>query len=123
MIHNNSFLDLVKDALSRVKELDVHQLNNKIQNKEEIFIVDTREDREWVQGRIPHSIHIGKGVIERDIENSIPHKEANIILYCQGGFRSALAADNLLKMGYTNPYSLSGGFGDWLNNGFSIEQD
>ena len=123
MKHNQSFLDLVQDALSRVAEIDIHQLKNKLEAQETIFVVDTREDREWNQGRIPKSIHLGKGIIERDIENVIPNRSANIILYCQGGFRSALAADNLLKMGYENPVSLSGGFGDWINNGFNIETD
>ena len=123
MKHNQSFLDLVQDALSRVAEIDIHQLKNKLEAQETIFVVDTREDREWNQGRIPKSIHLGKGVIERDIENVIPNRSANIILYCQGGFRSALAADNLLNMGYENPVSLAGGFGDWMNNGFNIETD
>tara|TARA_B110000263_G_C15058283_1_gene396185 strand:+ start:307 stop:678 length:372 start_codon:yes stop_codon:yes gene_type:complete len=123
MNHNKSFLDLVRDALSRVSEIDAIQLSKKIEGQENIYIIDTREDREWVKGRIPQSIHLGKGIIERDIENSIPDRESEIILYCQGGFRSALAADNLLKMGYSKPISLSGGFGDWVSNKFEVEID
>ncbi|MDG2061925.1 MAG: rhodanese-like domain-containing protein [SAR86 cluster bacterium] len=123
MKHNQTFLELVQDALSRVSEIDTIQLKSKLDSQEEIYIIDTREDREWDQGRIPNSLHLGKGIIERDIENSIPNRDAQIVLYCQGGFRSALAADNLLKMGYKSPISLSGGFSEWANNGFDIESN
>ena len=89
---------------------------SKIENKENFYLVDVREDSEWIEGNIPNSIHIGKGVIERDITQLIPDKGAEIVLYCQGGFRSALAGESIQKMGYTNVFSMSGGYSDWINN-------
>ena len=83
--------------------------------------VDVREDREWIQGHIPGAIHLGKGIIERDIEKVIEDKENLIVLYCQGGFRSALAGENLKKMGYKKILSMQGGFGDWVNNKYPVE--
>jgi len=116
--HAKGFLDLVSDALIEVPEVDVFEVKSKIENGQDICLIDVREDHEWIESKIPTSIHIGKGVIERDIESIIPQKEKEIILYCQGGYRSALAAESLKKMGYSNVYSMQGGFGYWVSNNF-----
>lgn len=121
--HNNSFVELVQKALEVIPEYDIHEVKNKIDESDEFFLVDVREDREWVQGNIPSSIHIGKGVIERDVANLIPNLDSEIVLYCQGGYRSALAGEALLAMGYTKVFSMSGGFSDWVNNNFSINKE
>ena len=121
--HNNGFLELVQKALENIPEYDVHQVKNKIDNLDTFSLVDVREDREWVQGSILPSIHIGKGVIERDVANLIPDQNMERVLYCQGGFRSALAGEALKAMGYSNVFSMSGGFGDWLNNNFPIQKN
>ena len=114
--HDISFLELVQKSLEIIPEYDIHQVKNKLDNKEKFYLVDVREDSEWIEGNIPNSIHIGKGVIERDITQIIPDKGAEIVLYCQGGFRSALAGESIQKMGYTNVFSMSGGYSDWVNN-------
>ena len=114
--HDISFLELVQKSLESVPEYDIYQVKSKIENKENFYLVDVREDSEWIEGNIPNSIHIGKGVIERDIAQLIPDKGAEIVLYCQGGFRSALAGESIQKMGYTNVFSMSGGYSDWINN-------
>ena len=121
--HNQGFLGLVQKALETIPEYDVHQVKNKIDLSQDFILVDVREDREWIQGNIPSSIHIGKGVIERDVANLIPNQEAEIVLYCQGGYRSALAAISLKEMGYGNVLSMSGGFSDWVNNKFPLNQE
>ena len=118
--HDLSFLELVKDALTRVKEVCVVEVKNKIDKKENFLLVDVREESEWLEGKIPEAIYFGKGIIERDIEANEPDKEKEMILYCQGGFRSALAADSLQKMGYRNVFSMSGGFGEWSKNNFPV---
>ena len=102
-------------------EITVHQLNELRQENAKIQIIDVREDREWIQGHIPGAIHLGKGIIERDIEKVIEDKESLIVLYCQGGYRSALAGENLKKMGYEKILSMQGGFGDWVNNKYPVE--
>ena len=121
--HNHGFLELVQKALEVIPEYDVHQVKNKIDQSHNFILVDVREDREWVQGNIPSSIHIGKGVIERDVANLIPDQETEVVLYCQGGYRSALAGESLKEMGYSNVLSMSGGFSDWVNNKFPIQQE
>ena len=118
--HNPGFLGLVQKALETIPEYDVHQVKSKIDESYNFILVDVREDREWVQGNIPSSIHIGRGVIERDVANLIPDQEAEVVLYCQGGFRSALAGESLKTMGYNNVVSMSGGFSDWAKNNFPI---
>ena len=121
--HNHGFLGLVQKALEVIPEYDVHQVKNKIDQSHNFILVDVREDREWVQGNIPSSIHIGKGVIERDVANLIPNQETEVVLYCQGGYRSALAGESLKEMGYSNVLSMSGGFSDWVNNKFPVQQE
>lgn len=119
--HSLNFLDLVNESLKEIGECDIHQVKKMIEDNQTFHLVDVREDREWVQGHIPGAIHLGKGIIERDIEKVIEDKEALIILYCQGGFRSALAGESIKKMGYGNILSMQGGYGDWTNNGLQVE--
>jgi rhodanese-related sulfurtransferase len=123
MQHADGFLNLVKDAKKRVKEEDFRETKKRLDAGEKIILVDTREDSEWARGHIPGAIHLGKGVIERDIEKVIPDKEATIILYCGGGFRSALAADNVQRMGYRNVISMGGGWRGWSEAGFPVIKD
>lgn len=123
MNHAEGFLNLVRDAKKRIKEEDFRETKKKLDAGDKVILVDTREDAEWARGHIPGAIHLGKGVIERDIEKTIPDKEATLVLYCGGGFRSALAADNLQKMGYRNVISMDGGWRGWTEAGFPIIQD
>src|SRR5277367_4089745 len=120
MQHSEGFLGLVQDAKKRIKEENVRETKKRIDAGEKIFLVDTREESEWARGHIPGAVHLSKGVIERDIEKTIPDKGAIVILYCGGGFRSALAADNLQKMGYRNVISMDGGWRGWTEAGFPI---
>lgn len=113
MQHSPNFLKIVDDARSRVKELTVSDVQAKLKQPASFILVDVREDGEWEAGHLPKAIHIGKGVIERDIEKKVPDTAQEIILYCGGGFRSTLAADVLQKMGYTNVWSMDGGVRDW----------
>ena len=121
--HAPGFLGLVNDAKKRIKEEDFRRTKKRLDDGESIHLVDTREDFEWARGHLPGAIHLGKGVIERDIEKTIPDKNATIVLYCGGGFRSALAADNLQKMGYRNVISMDGGWRGWTEAGFPIVKD
>jgi rhodanese-related sulfurtransferase len=121
--HPEGFLRLVKEAKTRIKEEDFRDIKKKLDAGEKIILVDTREDNEWARGHIPNAVHLGKGVIERDIEKAIPDKEAAVVLYCGGGYRSALAADNLQKMGYRNVISMDGGWRGWTEAGFPTIRD
>lgn len=123
MAHSEAFLNIVKDAKKRVKEEDYRETKKRLDAGEKIVLVDTREDNEWARGHIPGAIHLSKGIIERDVENAIPDKGATVILYCGGGFRSALAADNLQKMGYRNVISMDGGWRGWTESGFPTVRD
>jgi rhodanese-related sulfurtransferase len=121
--HPEGFLRLVKEAKTRIKEEDFREVKKKLDAGEKMIVVDTREDNEWARGHIPNAIHLGKGVIERDIERAIPDKNETIVLYCGGGYRSALAADNLQKMGYRNVISMDGGWRGWTEAGFPTIRD
>lgn len=121
--HAAGFLAIVNDAKTRVKEADFRDIKKRLDAGEKMIIVDTREDSEWAKGHIPNAIHLSKGVIERDIEKTIPDKNAPLVLYCGGGFRSALAADNLQKMGYKNVISMDGGWRGWTEAAFPVLQD
>ena len=121
--HPEGFLRLVADAKKRIKEEQVQATKKKLDAGEKMILVDTREESEWARGHIPNAIHLGKGIIERDIEKAIPDKSATIVLYCGGGFRSALAADNLQKMGYTNVISMDGGWRAWTEAHLPIIKD
>jgi rhodanese-related sulfurtransferase len=116
--HSPGFLAIVSDAKTRVKEEDFREVKKRLYAGDTFTLVDVREDSEWARGHLPGAIHLGKGVIERDIEARIPDKSAHLVLYCGGGFRSALAADNLQKMGYTNCISMDGGWRAWTEAGF-----
>jgi rhodanese-related sulfurtransferase len=111
--HAPGFLKLVQDAKTRVKECNVADVKRKLDAGEKFVLVDVREESEWNAGHLPKAIHMSKGVIERDVEQKIPDHAAQVVLYCGGGFRSALAADNLQKMGYTNVLSMDGGWRGW----------
>ena len=121
MQHSTGFLNLVNDAKSRVRETTPEVVRRRQETGEPFHLVDVREDTEWERGRALGSIHLGKGIIERDIERAIPDCDAEIILYCGGGFRSALAADTLAKMGYTNVVSMDGGWKRWRELGYPVE--
>jgi rhodanese-related sulfurtransferase len=118
MKHSPAFLKLVEDAKTRVRETNVHEVKKQLDADEKLVLVDVREESEWARGHVPGAIHLGKGIIERDIEQRVPDKQARLVLYCGGGFRSALAADNLQKMGYTNVLSMDGGWRDWTQSGY-----
>ncbi|MEO5509767.1 MAG: rhodanese-like domain-containing protein [Longimicrobiales bacterium] len=119
--HNPGFVALVDEARGRIIETDIRAVRARMDAGEPLNLVDVREDNEYDAGRIPGAIHIGRGVLERDIETAVPDHDEEIILYCGGGFRSALAADNLQRMGYTNVISMDGGFRGWREAGFEIE--
>ena len=123
MQHSEGFLKLVQDAKSRVKQTDYREIKKRLDAGDKFILVDTREDLEWAKGHLPGAIHLGKGIIERDIENAIPDHSATVVLYCGGGFRSALAADNLQKMGYTNVISMDGGWRGWTESGYPVTKD
>jgi rhodanese-related sulfurtransferase len=118
--HSPGFLALVNDAKSRVKEINIDQYQK--MPREGHVLIDTREDREWDAGHAAGAVHMSKGVIERDIESEIPDKSATLVLYCGGGFRSALVADALQKMGYKNAISLDGGWRAWNAAGLPVEK-
>ena len=122
MAHSQGFLELVDDAKTRIREITLSAFRQQRGAGEGPLVFDVREDHEWEQGRIPGASHLGKGILERDIEGLVPDKEREIVLYCGGGFRSALAADNLQKMGYENVLSLAGGFRGWREAGGGVER-
>ena len=119
--HTPRFLKIVEDAKTRIRELTIQEVQAKLARSDRFHLVDVREDSEWAAGHLPRAIHLGKGVIERDIEQSVPDTQSEIILYCGGGYRSALAADSLQKMGYQYVWSMDGGFRGWREAGFAIE--
>lgn len=123
MAHAARFLALVNDAKSRIHETNVAEVKKRLDAGEKLLIVDVREESEWGRGHIPGAVHLGKGIIERDIEAAVPELSKEIILYCGGGFRSALVADNLKKMGYTNPVSMDGGWRGWTQAGLPVAKD
>jgi len=121
MKHSEGFLKLVNDAKSRIKETTVAETIQRMKSNPDSKLVDVREDHEWETAHAAGSIHLGKGIIERDIEVTVPDKATEVILYCGGGFRSALAADVLQSMGYTNVFSMAGGWKAWKEAGADIE--
>ena len=120
MKHSEGFLRLVNDAKSRIREVTVDETRERMQSGKAVRLIDVREDNEWQVGRAAGSTHLAKGIIERDIEASVPDKSTELILYCGGGFRSALAADVLQQMGYTNVFSLAGGWKAWKDSGAPV---
>lgn len=123
MKHSNGFLAIVNDAKKRIHETNVPEVKKRMDRGDSFFLIDVREESEWNDNHLPKAIHLGKGILERDVENMIPDKGAEIILYCGGGYRSALAADNLQKMGYTNVLSMDGGFKGWRDAGHPLVKD
>jgi rhodanese-related sulfurtransferase len=120
--HTPRFLQVVNDAKSRVKECTVDDVKAMVDKGEKFVLVDVREESEFAKDHLPSAIHLGKGVIERDIEARVPKLDTPLVLYCGGGFRSALAADNLQKMGYTNVISMDGGIRDWREKGYPLSK-
>lgn len=118
--HSQGFLKLVAEAKNRINEISPQILKSKIDNNERLIIIDVRETDEWETGKIPNAIHLSKGIIERDIEKIITDNQSNIVVYCSGGYRCALVADTLQKMGYTNVFSLDTGLQGWLDAGYSL---
>jgi len=120
--HNPGFLKLVDDAKTRVRQIDVEGYKKMLAAGEPHVLVDTREDNEWANGHVAGAVHISRGIIERDIETKYPDKATTLVLYCGGGYRSALVADNLQKMGYTGPISLDGGWRALKESGLPLEK-
>jgi rhodanese-related sulfurtransferase len=118
--HSPRFLRIVEDAKKRVHETSVDEVKAKIDRGEKFLLVDVREESEYAKDHLPRAIHLGKGIIERDVEERVPDLSAPLVLYCGGGFRSALAADNLQKMGYSNVLSMDGGIRGWREKGFPL---
>src|SRR5207253_7804624 len=121
--HSPAFLKLVNDAKTRIREVTVEQVKAKLDGGEKFNLVDVREESEWAKDHVAGATYMGKGVIERDIEERLPDKKSEIVLYCGGGFRSALVADNLQKMGYTNVFSMDGGIRDWREKGYRLTKE
>lgn len=121
--HPPRFLKIVDDARSRIRETTVDQIKARMDRGDKFMLVDVREESEFAKDHLPGAIHLGKGVIERDIEARVPELGTELVLYCGGGFRSALAADNLQKMGYTNVISMDGGIRGWRESGYPLTKD
>ena len=120
MKHSEGFLKLVNESKSRIKEVSVEDTQQRMKEDSNVRLIDVREDNEWAAGHAAGALHLGKGIIERDIETKIPDKSAKLILYCGGGYRSALVAEALGKMGYTNAISLDGGWRAWNEAGLPV---
>ena len=121
MIHTEGFLRLVNDAKTRIREVTVDQTRSRLEANPNAKLIDVREDNEWNEAHAQGAEHLGKGIIERDIETQVPDKSTEMILYCGGGYRSALAADMLQRMGYTNVFSMAGGWKAWKERGAPVE--
>ena len=120
MQHSPRFLQIVNDAKQRVRETTVDEIKRRKDRGDRFTLVDVREESEYAKDHLPSAIHLGKGIIERDIETKVPDTSAEVVLYCGGGFRSALAADNLQKMGYTNVVSMDGGIREWREKKYPL---
>jgi len=120
--HNPLFLAQALLAKSRITEIDIHQAKKRLESANPPVLIDVREDSEWQTGHLPNAIHLSKGIIERDIEKTIPDIHTPLILYCSGGYRSAIATEQLQKMGYTNVCSMDGGTSAWINAGYPIQK-
>jgi rhodanese-related sulfurtransferase len=120
--HSPRFLKIVENAKQRIREVSVDDVKTKLDRGEKFVLVDVREESEWTKDHLPGAIHLGKGVIERDVEERVPDLNAPVVLYCGGGYRSALAADNLQQMGYRNVLSMDGGIREWREKGFPLSK-
>ena len=121
--HSARFLQIVEDAKKRVRETSVDDVKARLDRGDRFLLIDVREESEYAKDHLPNAIHLGKGIIERDIEERVPELNAPLVLYCGGGYRSALAADNLQKMGYTNVLSMDGGIRGWREKHFPLTSD
>jgi rhodanese-related sulfurtransferase len=121
--HPPRFLNIVDDARKRIQETTVDEVKSQLDRGEKFLLIDVREDNEYAKDHLPGAIHLGKGIIERDIEERVPDLATRMILYCGGGFRSALAADNLQKMGYTHVISMDGGIRGWREKRFPLTKE
>jgi rhodanese-related sulfurtransferase len=121
--HSPRFLQIVDDAKTRIRETTADDVKRRLDQGDKFLLVDVREESEYARDHLPGAIHISKGVIERDIEQKVPDTSTPLVLYCGGGFRSALAADNLQKMGYTNVLSMDGGIREWREKGYPLTSD
>ena len=122
MDHSERFEKICDDARSRIRETTIDEIKERIASGEEVNLVDVREESEWEEGHLPGAVHLSKGIIERDIEEHFPDYSVEIVLYCGGGYRSALATDNVQKMGYSNVISMDGGFRGWTDAGYPLEE-
>ncbi len=123
MYHNPRFLALVNEVRQRVNEVDVHQVKRWMEQSRPFVLLDVREESEWEKGHIPAAQYLGRGILERDIETRFPELDTPFVLYCGGGFRSVLAADNLQQMGYRDVISMDGGYRGWVEAGYPVEED
>jgi rhodanese-related sulfurtransferase len=120
--HSSRFLKIVENAKQRIREVSVDDVKAKLDRGEKFVLVDVREESEWSKDHLPNAIHLGKGVIERDVEERVPDLNTPMVLYCGGGYRSALAADNLQQMGYKNVLSMDGGVREWREKGLPFSK-
>ena len=120
MDHTNNFLHLVNEAKKHVQEISATELEKLISSNKSLILLDVRENDEWVNGHIEHAIHLPRGILERDVEKLLTDKDAEIVAYCSGGYRSVLACESLHKMGYKKAVSLKGGLKDWIASGFPL---
>ena len=120
--HSPRFVELVSDAKKRIREVSIEQVHTKLIGGETFVLIDVREESEYARDHLPGAIPLGKGIIERDIEKVVPDLDREIVLYCGGGYRSALAADNLQRMGYTNVWSMAGGIRAWRQAGYDLDR-
>ena len=121
--HSPRFLDIVNEAKQRVREITVDDAKQMLDGNPDFLLIDVREDNEWEKDHLPKAVHLGKGILERDVEQRVPDLSTPLVLYCGGGFRSALAADALQKMGYTNVASMDGGIREWREKGFPLTSE
>jgi rhodanese-related sulfurtransferase len=121
--HSPRFLKIVEETRKRIREVSIDEVKKKLDRKEKFLLIDVREESEYAADHLPGAVHLGKGIIERDVEALVPDQDTPMVLYCGGGFRSALAADNLQKMGYTQVLSMDGGIRGWREKGFSLTKD
>ena len=119
--HTERFVKLAEDARSRIQETTIDDIMERLERGDDFILIDVREESEWAEGHLPIAFHLGRGIIERDIEEHVPDYDAEIVLYCGGGYRSALTADNLQRMGYANVVSMDGGYRGWVEGGYPIE--
>lgn len=120
--HSSGFLALVTEAKKNIREITPKQLKDKLEHHEDMKLIDVREDHEWTTGSIPGAMHLSRGIIERDIEKNVPDHQQQIVVYCSGGFRCALVAENLQKMGYSQVCSLDTGLQGWVDAGYPVQQ-